>query len=256
MEKDFKKYATKHIGLNSTLVDDVISSQVSASMTPMILEERKMRASLMSVFDRMMMDRIIWISGPITNRTSSVVQAQLMYLNSVNDDRDITIHLDTPGGSVMAGLSIIDVMNYVKPDIATINLGMCASMGSVLLSSGTKGKRSSLIYSKVMTHMVSHGTSGNIQDTRISQLEAEKYNYILFKKLAENTGKSFEDVYVLSRFDRWFNSDEALEFGLIDEIIGLDNNNTISSMLDGFDEYYKDEVLNNNILLSNKNGNI
>jgi len=241
--KDFKNYATKHIGLSEKLVDDGISTQVSASMTPMILEERKMRVSMMSVFDRMMMDRIIWISGPITSHTSSVVQAQLMYLNSVDTDRDITIHLDTPGGSVLAGLGIIDVMNYVKPDIVTINLGMCASMGSVLLSSGTKGKRSSLIYSKVMTHMVSHGTSGNIQDTRISQLEAEKYNYILFKKLAENTNKSFDDVYEISRVDKWFNSDESLEFGLIDEIIGLDNHMSISNMLEGFDEYYQREVL-------------
>jgi ATP-dependent Clp protease protease subunit len=212
-------------------------------MTPMILEERKMRASLMSVFDRMMMDRIIWVSGPIGSRMASVIQAQLMYLDSVDRDRDITIHLDTPGGSVLAGLGIIDVMNYVTPDIATINLGMCASMGSVLLSSGTKGKRSSLIYSKVMTHMVSHGVQGNIQDTRISQLEAEKYNYILFKKLSQNTGKSFDEIYEMSRFDRWFNSDEALEFGLIDEIIGLKDHESITDMLEGFDDYYKKEVL-------------
>jgi ATP-dependent Clp protease protease subunit len=243
MKNDFRDYATKHKGLDGLTVDDVINYQIEASMTPMILEERKMRASLMSVFDRMMMDRIIWVSGPIGSRMASVIQAQLMYLDSVDSDRDITIHLDTPGGSVLAGLGIIDVMNYVTPDIATINLGMCASMGSVLLSSGTKGKRSSLIYSKVMTHMVSHGVQGNIQDTRISQLEAEKYNYILFKKLSQNTGKSFDEIYEMSRFDRWFNSDEALEFGLIDEIIGLKDHESITDMLEGFDDYYKKEVL-------------
>jgi len=243
-EKDFKKYATTHMGLSPTLVDDVVDLQVDASMTPMILEERKMRATQMSVFDRMMMDRIIWVSSPIGGRVASIIQAQLMYLNSVDKERDITMHLDTPGGSVLSGLGIIDVMNYVDSDIATINLGMCASMGSVLLSSGAKGKRSSLIYSKVMTHMVSHGTQGNIQDTRINQLEAEKYNYILFKKLASNCEKSFEEIFEMSRKDRWFNSDEALKFGLIDEIIGSKEPG-ITEMLDGFDEYYKKEIFNN-----------
>ena len=136
-------------------------------------------------------------------------------------------------------------MNYIKSDIATINIGMCASMGSILLSSGTKGKRSSLIYSKVMTHQVSHGTQGNVQDTRINQMEAEKYNYILFKMLANNCGKTFDEVLEFSRRDRWYNSDEALKFGLIDEVIGLDekSSNSITSMLDGFDEYYQKEIL-------------
>jgi len=240
--KEFRNYATKHMGLNGTTVDDVVDFQVDASLTPMILEERKMRATAMSVFDRMMMDRILWVSGVVESRMASIVQAQLMFLDST-DERDITIHLDTPGGSVLSGLGIIDVMNYVKSDIATINLGMCASMGSVLLSSGEKGKRSSLIYSKVMTHMVSHGTQGNVQDTRIDQLEAEKYNFILFKKLAENSDKTFDEIYKLSERNRWFNSDEALKIGLIDEIIGLKNNKTITEMLDGFDEHYQKEVL-------------
>jgi len=249
--KEFKNYAKNHLGLSTTLVEDVIDFQSesslfslpSASLTPMILEERKMRATQMSVFDRLMMDRIIWVAHGIDTRVASIIQAQLMFLNSQDKERDITMHLDSPGGSVLAGLGIIDVMNYIDTDVVTINLGMCASMGSVLLSSGTKGKRSSLIYSKVMTHMVSHGTSGNIQSTRINQLEAEKYNYLLFKKLAENTGKSFDEVYELSRHDKWFNSDEALKFGLIDEIIGVKDNQTITQMLDGFDDYYKKEVM-------------
>lgn len=254
MEKfgqEFKNYATKHIGLSSTLVDDVVDYQEksslfslpSASLTPMILEERKMRATQMSVFDRLMMDRIIWVAHAIDTRVSSIIQAQLMFLNNQDKERDITMHLDSPGGSVMAGLGIIDLMNYIDADVVTINLGMCASMGSVLLSSGTKGKRSSLIHSKVMTHMVSHGTSGNIQSTRINQLEAEKYNYILFKKLAENTGKTFDEVYELSRQDKWFNSDEALKFGLIDEVIDTKKNRSITEMLEGFDEYYRKEVM-------------
>lgn len=255
--KEFKNYATKHLGLGSTLINDVIDyqeesslSMPSASLTPMILEERKMRATQMSVFDRLMMDRIIWVAHGIDTRVSSIIQAQLMFLDKQDPTRDITMHLDSPGGSVMAGLGIIDLMNYIEADVVTVNLGMCASMGSVLLSSGTKGKRSSLIYSKVMTHMVSHGTKGNIQDTRVDQLEAEKYNYLLFKKLSENTGKSFNEVYDLSRVNKWFNSDEALKFGLIDEIIGLKDSEgtvksqTITQMLEGFDDYYNKEVLN------------
>jgi ATP-dependent Clp protease protease subunit len=132
-------------------------------------------------------------------------------------------------------------MNYIPCDTATVNTGMAASMGSVLLSSGTKGKRASLIHAKVMTHMVSHGTQGNLQDTRINQLEAEKYNYILFKMLARNCDKTFEEMLESSRRDRWFNSDEALQFGLIDEIIGLDKHDSMTKSLEGFDEYYAKE---------------
>jgi ATP-dependent Clp protease protease subunit len=189
-----------------------------------------------------MSDRILWMSCEVESRMASVIQAQLMYLDSV-EKKDITIHLDTPGGSVLSGLAIIDVMNYVKSDIITVNTGMCASMGSILLSSGTKGKRSSLIHSKVMTHMVSHGVSGNVQDTRIDQLEAEKYNYILFKILAQNCGKSFDEMFEVSRHDKWFTSDEALNFGLIDNIIDSDENKSMTKMLDGFDEYYFKEIL-------------
>jgi ATP-dependent Clp protease protease subunit len=244
--KEFRNYATKHIGLNGTTVDSVIDNQTSGfenSLTPMILEERELRVTQMSVFDRLMMDRILWLSGGVDQRMASVVQAQLMFLSSVDQKRDITMHLDTPGGSVLSGLGIRDVMNYVSCDIATINVGMCASMGSILVTSGAKGKRSSLIFSKIMTHMVSHGTQGNIQDTRINQIEAEKYNYMLFKILAENCGKTFDEIYEISRNDRWFFSDEALKFGLIDEVIGLDRDKSITNYMDGFEYYYTKEVL-------------
>ena len=153
------------------------------------------------------------------------------------------MYLDTPGGSVLSGLGIRDTMNYIKADVTTLNVGMCASMGSVLVSSGAKGKRSSLIFSKVMTHMVSHGTSGNVQDTRINQLEAEKYNYMLFKILAENCGKSFDEMYESSRHDKWFNSDDAKAFGLIDNIVGLETNKSMTEMMVGFDEFYSKEIL-------------
>ncbi len=239
--KEFRNYATKHKGLNGTTVDAVIDYQ--SSITPMILEERELRVTQMSVFDRLMMDRILWVAGPVDQRMSSVVQAQLMFLDSVDKKRDITMHLDTPGGSVLAGLGIRDVMNYVSCDVSTINVGMCASMGSILVSSGTKGKRSSLIFSKIMTHMVSHGSSGNVQETRINQIEAEKYNYILFKILAENCGKTFEEVFEISRNDKWFFSDDALKFGLIDEIIGIERDKSITNYMEGFENYYTKEVL-------------
>jgi ATP-dependent Clp protease, protease subunit len=242
--KDFRSYATKHKGITGTTVDAVIDYQIESSMTPMIIEERTMNVISMSVFDRLMKERIIWISGGVESRMASVIQAQLMFLESVDKKQDITLHLDTPGGSVLSGLAIRDVMNYVKPDIATINVGMCASMGSILVSSGKKGKRSSLIFSKIMTHMVSHGSQGNIQATRINQIEAEKYNYILFKILAENCGKTFDEIFEISRNDKWFFSDDALKFGLIDEIIGIDRDKSITNYMDGFEDYYQREILN------------
>jgi ATP-dependent Clp protease protease subunit len=236
---EFQKFATKHLNINSQLVDNFTNG-----LTPYILEEREMRATQIDVFSRLMRDRIIWVSGPVDQHMADIVQAQLLFLDST-EKKDITLYINSPGGSVMCGLGIVDLMNYIKSDVATVNLGMCASMGSVLLSSGSKGKRSSLIYSKVMTHQVSHGTQGNVQDTRINQMEAEKYNYILFKMLAKNCGKTFEEVLEFSRRDRWYNSDEALQFGLVDEIIGLDEqkSNSITTMLDGFSEYYNKEVL-------------
>ena len=211
------------------------------SMTPYILEEREMRVTQMDIFSRLMRDRILWVAGVVNDQMSTIVQAQLMYLDSV-EKRDITMHIDSPGGSVKSGLSMVDVMNLIKSDVATINTGMAASMGSVLLSAGTKGKRSSLRFSKVMIHQVSSGAQGNIQDNRINQLESEKYNYMLFKIISKNCGKSFEEVIESARRDKWLNSDEALQFGIIDEIIGLDTVDSMSTLLEGFDDYYNKEV--------------
>jgi ATP-dependent Clp protease protease subunit len=237
----------KHFGLSEEQINKYMDSIPSNGLTPYILEERELRATQIDVFSRLLRDRIIWVSGAVDQHMSDIIQAQLLYLDS-SEKKDISLYINSPGGSVLCGLGIVDMMNYIKSDVATTNIGMCASMGSVLLSSGTKGKRSSLIYSKVMTHQVSHGTQGNVQDTRINQMEAEKYNYILFKMLAKNCGKTFDEVLEFSRRDRWYNSDEALNFGLIDEIIGLneDKSNSISMMLDGFDDYYKKEVLSKN----------
>jgi ATP-dependent Clp protease protease subunit len=234
--KEFRKFAMSE-GISSLNLNTFENS-----LTPYILEERELRATQIDIFSRLMRERILWVSGPVDQRMADIVQAQLLFLDSV-EKRDITLYINSPGGSVLCGLGIVDLMNYIKSDVATTNIGMCASMGSVLLSSGTKGKRSSLVYSKVMTHQVSHGTHGNVQDTRINQLEAEKYNYILFKMLAENCGKSFDEVLEFSRRDRWYTSDEAKEFGLIDEVIKTEGTKSITEMLEGFDDYYTKEVM-------------
>ena len=234
--KEFRSFA-KSEGISSLTLD-----QFENGLTPYILEEREMRVTQMDIFSRLMRDRILWVSGPVNQHMSDIVQAQLLFLDSV-EKKDITLYINSPGGSVLCGLGIVDLMNYVSSDIVTTNIGMCASMGSVILSSGTKGKRSSLIYSKVMTHQVSHGTQGNVQDTRINQMEAEKYNYILFKMLADNCGKTIDEVLEFSRRDRWYTSDESMNFGLIDEVIGTNKNKSITHMLEGFDDYYTKEVL-------------
>jgi ATP-dependent Clp protease protease subunit len=234
--KEFRKFAMSE-GISSLNLDTFENS-----LTPYILEERELRATQIDIFSRLMRERILWVSGPVDQRMADIVQAQLLFLDSV-EKKDITLYINSPGGSVLCGLGIVDLMNYIKSDVATTNIGMCASMGSVLLSSGTKGKRSSLVYSKVMTHQVSHGTHGNIQDTRINQMEGEKYNYVLFKMLAENCGKTFEEMLEFSRRDRWYTSDEAKEFGLIDEVIKTEGTKSITEMLEGFEDYYNKEVM-------------
>lgn len=234
--KDFKKFALSE-GISSLSLDYHVNA-----MTPYILEEREMRMTQIDVFSRLMRDRIIWVAGVVNEQMCNVVQAQLMYLDSV-EKKDITLHINSPGGSVLHGLGMVDVMRYINSDVQTINTGMAASMGSILLSSGTKGKRASLNFSKVMIHQVSSGASGHVEDNRISQMESEKYNYVLFKMLAENSGKSFDEVLESARRDKWLNSQEALDFGFIDEIIITEKSTPINTYLDGFDEYYTKEVL-------------
>ena len=237
--KDFKKYALSE-GIGSMNMH-YFEQNLENSMTPYILEEREMRVTQMDIFSRLMRDRILWVAGVVNDNMSTVVQAQLMYLDSV-EKRDIKMHVDSPGGSVKSGLSMVDVMRYINSDVETINTGMAASMGSILLSSGTKGKRSSLNFSKVMIHQVSSGASGHIEDNRISQMESEKYNFILFKMLAENSGRDFQYVLDAARRDKWLNSQEALDFGFIDEVILSDKTSSITSLLEGFDDYYNKEV--------------
>ena len=220
---EFKNYAINHMGISSLdffnweqLQMDIYGPK--ASLTPYILEEREMRVTQMDIFSRMMMDRILWLAGPVNDRMSTVVQAQLMFLDNL-EVKDITLHVDSPGGSVKSGLSIVDVMDYISSDCITVNTGMAASMGSILLGAGTKGKRASLKSSRVMLHQVSTGASGNIQDIRRSIAEGEKYNTLLFEMLGRYTDKDPKQVMEDANRDLWLSSSEALEYGIIDKVI-------------------------------------
>ncbi len=208
----FPKFA-KDYNVTSTQLYDYQNS-----MTPYILEEREMRVTQMDVFSRLMMDRIIWTAGPVDDRMSTVVQAQLMFLDSLGS-KDITMHIDSPGGSVKAGLSMVDVMHYINSDVCTINTGMAASMGAVLLGAGTKGKRASLRFSRTMLHQSSGGAGGNIQDARIAFQEWEKYNKILFTLLSEFCDKDYQEIIRDCERDNWLDAEDAKSYGIIDEIV-------------------------------------
>ena len=216
---EFKKYAMSDHNVSSSKLN-YYEKQIENSMTPYILEEREMRATQIDIFSRLMADRLLWVAGPVNDGMSTVVQAQLMFLDSV-DKKDITMHIDSPGGSVKSGLSMVDVMEYIKSDIRTVNTGMAASMGSVLLGAGAKGKRSSLRHSTTMLHQSSGGFSGNIQDAEIDMKEWKKVNDILFKLLGEYCGKTAKQVAKDATRDFWLNSEEAVKYGIIDEIIGV-----------------------------------
>ena len=214
---DFKSYYTQHLGKPSSHID-YFSQQIESSMTPYILEERELRVTQMDIFSRLMRDRLLWVAGPVNDTMSTIVQAQLMFLDST-DKNDITMHIDSPGGSVKSGLSMVDVMEYINCDIRTVNTGMAASMGSVLLGAGTKGKRSSLRFSKTMLHQTSGGAGGNIQDARINMIEWEKTNKILFELLGSYCGKKAEQVMKDATRDLWLSADESLKYGIIDEVV-------------------------------------
>lgn len=216
--KEFQKYAMSDHNVSSSKLN-YYEKQIENSLTPYILEERELRATQMDIFSRLMMDRLLWVAGPVNDNMSTIVQAQLMFLDSVGGT-DITMHIDSPGGSVKSGLSMVDVMDYIKSDIKTVNTGMAASMGSVLLGAGTKGKRSSLRHSTTMLHQSSGGFNGNIQDAEIDWKEWQKVNKELFNLLGEYCEKSADEVMKDATRDFWLNAKEAKAYGIIDEIIG------------------------------------
>lgn len=214
LKKDFYNFAVKDQGISSAK----LYGYEKASLTPYITEETDRRAIQMDIFSRMLIDRVLWLAGEVNDNMSTIAQAQLLWLDREGNS-DITVYLDTGGGSVKSGLSIVDVINYISCDVTTINTGMAASMGSILLGCGTKGKRGSLPNSRVMLHQVSAGMRGEIQSMRISLQEAEKYNDKLFKMLGEYCGKDPEQVKLDADRDKWMDADEALDYGIIDFII-------------------------------------
>lgn len=214
---EFKKYAMSDHSVSSSNMN-YYEKQIENSMTPYILEERELRATQMDIFSRLMMDRLLWVAGPVNDNMSTIVQAQLMFLDTTSEG-DITMHIDSPGGSVKSGLSMVDVMDYIKCDIRTINTGMAASMGSVLLGAGTKGKRMSLKHSTTMLHQSSGGFSGNIQDAEIDWKNWQDVNKELFVLLGEYCGKKPEVVMKDATRDFWLSAAEAKKYGIIDEII-------------------------------------
>lgn len=218
MNNDFRNYALSQ-GVNGNTLDDY-TKKTNGIISPMILEERNLNVATMDIFSRLMFDRIIVLGTAISSDVANIVTSQLMYLNSVDSEADIKLFINTPGGSVIDGLAIYDIMNWVEPDVATYAMGMAASMGSILISSGTKGKRYALPNSKIMIHQVSSGIGYiNTADLKIEFDEMKKDQNILYSILAENTGKSLKQIEKDADRDHWFTSKEALEYGLIDEII-------------------------------------
>ena len=215
---DFKKYATKHLGMNSMVLDDVIKAQ-SQYLNPYILEERQLNVTQMDVFSRLMMDRIIFLGTQIDDYTANTLQAQLLYLDSVDSGKDISIYINSPGGSVYAGLGIYDTMQFISSDVATICTGMAASMAAVLLVAGAEGKRSALTHSRVMIHQPLGGARGQASDIMIAAQEIEKTKKELYTIISEHSGQPLEKIYADGDRDFWMTSQEALEYGMIDEIL-------------------------------------
>lgn len=211
---EFRKYAIKHRGISSTTFDDVVSS-----MTPYIIEERQLNVAQMDVFSRLMMDRIIFLGTGIDDTVANIIQAQLLFLESADNKKDIQIYLNSPGGSVYAGLGIYDTIQYIAPDVATICTGMAASMGAVLLCAGTNGKRTALKHSRVMIHQPLGGAQGQASDIEITAREIAKLKKELYDIIAHHSGQSYDKVWEDSDRDYWMTAEEAKEYGMIDEVL-------------------------------------
>ena len=215
---DFKKYATKHLGMNSLVLDDVIKSQ-AGYLNPYILEERQLNVTQLDVFSRLMMDRIIFLGTEINDYTANTLQAQLLYLDSVDNTKDISIYINSPGGSVYAGLGIYDTMQFINSDVATICTGMAASMAAVLLVAGQEGKRSALTHSRVMIHQPMGGVQGQASDIEITAREINKLKHQLYEILADHSQAPIERIEADADRDHWMSATEAKAYGLIDEVL-------------------------------------
>ena len=228
MNNDFQKYATKHLGMNSMVLDDVIKAQndslagVSAQagyLNPYILEERQLNVTQLDVFSRLMMDRIIFLGTEVNDYTANVLQAQMLYLDSVDSGKDISIYINSPGGSVYAGLGIYDTMQFINSDVQTICTGMAASMAAVLLVAGKEGKRSALPHSRIMIHQPMGGAQGQASDIEITAREIQKLKKELYTIISDHSHQPFDKVWADSDRDYWMTADEAKGYGMIDEVL-------------------------------------
>lgn len=215
---DFRKYAVGHLGMNSLVLDEVMRAQ-QQYVNPYILEERQLNVTQMDVFSRLMMDRVIFLGTEVNDYTANTLQAQLLYLDSVDPDKDISIYINSPGGSVTAGLAIYDTMQFISSDVATLCSGMAASMAAVLLVAGKEGKRSALKHSRVMIHQPLGGVQGQASDIEIEAREIQKYKKELYNIIAEHSHQPFDKVWQDSDRNYWMTADEAKEYGMIDQIM-------------------------------------
>lgn len=219
MNNDFRNYAVHHLGMNGLALDEYTSQVSDSYISPTIIEERKLNVAQMDVFSRLMMDRIIFLGTQVDDYTANVIQAQLLYLDSADPGKDVSIYVNSPGGSVYAGLGIYDTMQYIQSDVSTICTGMAASMAAVLLVAGHKGKRFALKHSRVMIHQPMGGIQGQASDIEITSREILKLKKELYTIISEHSGQPYDKVYADSDRDYWMTSDEALKYGMIDKVL-------------------------------------
>lgn len=219
MNNDFRKFAVQHLGMNGLAFDQYSQHISNSYLSPSIMEERQLNVTQMDVFSRLMMDRIIFLGTPIDDYTANVIQAQLLYLDSADPGKDISIYINSPGGSVYAGLGIYDTMQYIGCNISTICTGMAASMAAVLLVAGEKGKRFALKHSRVMIHQPMGGAQGQASDIEITAREIQKLKKELYTIIADHSGNDYDKVWRDSDRDYWMTAQEAFEYGMIDKVL-------------------------------------
>jgi len=224
MKNDFRNYAVHHLGMNGLALDQFANTVTSSYISPTIMEERQLNVTQMDVFSRLMMDRIIFLGTQVDDYTANVIQAQLLYLDSADPGKEISLYINSPGGSVYAGLGIYDTMQFIQSDVSTICTGMAASMAAVLLVAGQKDKRFALKHSRVMIHQPMGGIQGQASDIEITSREIIKLKQELYNIISEHSGQPYDKVYADSDRDYWMTAQEALEYGMIDKVLVRDKN--------------------------------
>lgn len=219
LNKEFEKYAVKHRGISSASLHNYQTHFTPNNLTPYIIEERPLNVASMDVFSRLMMDRIIFLGEPINDYVANIVTAQLLFLESTDRSRDIQMYINSPGGSIYAGLGIYDTMQYIGPDVSTITIGIAASMGAVLMCAGTKGKRTALKHSRIMLHQPYGGAGGQATDIQIMVNEVKKLKQELYEIIAYHSGQALDKIKEDSDRDFWMTAQEAKEYGLVDEVL-------------------------------------